>query len=75
MGKIVKYIHHGAEVSVDEDLKGKHRDMCLCFRCDNFKPDDRLGNCRIANLNFAMCVAFDLVTPVIECPEFVEASK
>ena len=72
MGKIVDYTHHGRYVSVDEDLKGKHQEHCLCWRCKWFFPEAHEANCRIANLNFAMCQAFGLVTPVYECPVFVE---
>ena len=35
--KVVEYEHHGSNVKVREDLKGKHRDHCLCFRCGGFK--------------------------------------
>ena len=73
MGKIISYVHHGVIVFVDEDLKGKHRKHCLCWRCRNFTPDDRENNCRIASLNYAMCQLEGLVTPVYECPEFDEA--
>jgi hypothetical protein len=71
MGKIVEYRHHGALVKVDEDLKGKHREYCLCWRCENFRPGGE-HNCKIAGKVFTVCVGHDLVTPVFECPEFVE---
>lgn len=73
MGDIIRYEHHGAEVCVDEDLKGKHRSHCLCFRCAKFCPENREKSCPRANLLYAYCVAFDMVTPVYECPEFEEA--
>ena len=72
MGKIIQYEHHGRMVYVDEDLKGRHREHCLCFRCAKFHPEDRAKNCPIANLNYAMDVLLNLVTPVWECPEFKE---
>jgi len=68
--KTEKYVHHGVEVSVISELKGQHRSHCLCFSCGHFKPQDREGNCRIANLLFALCQAHDLVTPVYECAKF-----
>jgi hypothetical protein len=74
MGQIVKYQHHGATVSVDEDLKGKHRLHCLCFRCAAFKPGPPEQNCPIANTIYAICILADMVTPVYECPKFVEKS-
>lgn len=70
MGKIVGYLHHGNYVKVDEDLKGKHREHCLCFRCTLFTPEDRTNNCKLANLNFANCELNGMVLPVYECPKF-----
>lgn len=69
MSVIVRYEHHGAEVAVNVDLKGKHRDHCLCFTCDHFKPGTE-GNCPIARKVYATCVEHNLVTPVYECPDF-----
>lgn len=68
----VQYEHHGKAVWVDSELKGQHRSHCLCFSCDNFKPETREGNCPIANKVFAVCVEHNLTTPVYECPEYVE---
>lgn len=50
-------------------LKGKHRDHCLCYHCNKFKPC-KTDNCKIAEEIFKNCIKFDLVTPVYECPEF-----
>lgn len=72
MGKIIEYEHHGQIVKVDEDLKGKHRDHCLCHRCEKFVPEDRGKNCQIANRLFQICRDFNLVTPVYECKVFEE---
>jgi len=73
MSKYVRYTHHGPQkVWVREDLKGKHRDMCLCHApCGRFHPDNRSKNCKIANAIFKNCVDFNLVTPVLECPAFL----
>ena len=59
-------------VWVDAELKGKHRDHCLCFSCNRFSPDDREKNCPRANLLYSFCVLMDMTTPVYECPEFRE---
>lgn len=72
MGEVIKYEHWGKQVFVDEDLKGGHRDYCLCFRCERFRPESREENCHLANLNYAMDVLTNLVTPVWECPEFTK---
>ena len=68
--KIIKYIHHGTEVSVQSHLKGNHKEYCLCYcDCVYFKPgtDD---NCEIAKANYELCVKYNLVTPVFECPKY-----
>lgn len=70
---IERYVHHGREVAVDSELKGKHRSHCLCFICANFNPQDREKNCPIANQIFATCVDHGVVTPVYECPKFAIA--
>jgi len=69
MGKIVWYEHHSQMVAVDEDLMGKHREHCLCFRCSLFKPDTT-ENCDMAEQNFRACKINSMVMPVYECPEF-----
>jgi len=73
----VKYTHHGAEVSVREDLKGTHRDVCLCYDCTKFKLSgpDGVSKCPIASRIFDTCVACQVVTPVFECPEFVQGER
>lgn len=68
----IQYEHHGKTVWVHKDAKGKHRQWCLCFSCEHFNPGTPEKNCPIANLNFAVCLAHDLVLPVYECPKFEE---
>jgi len=70
MGIAIKYEHHGKEVWVNEDLRGKHREHCLCWKCSKFQPSNRDANCPIANAVFSLCVLEDLVLPVWECPEY-----
>lgn len=69
--KIVTYEHHGAVVSVRESLQGRHREHCLCYRCDKFKPGEK-DNCPLAKALYDMCVKNDMVTPVWECKAFGE---
>jgi hypothetical protein len=71
--KFEQYEHHGVAVWVRKDLKGKHREHCLCFSCANFKPGTPEGNCPKANLNYAVCIAEGMTLPVYECPDFTEA--
>jgi hypothetical protein len=70
--RTIKYNHYGADVSVRKELKGKHREYCLCHICEKFTPRDRAENCQIANIMYGLCVKLNLVTPVWECPEFKE---
>lgn len=63
------YEHHGRMVWVQSDLKGKHRDHCLCWNCDKLKPGQP-DNCPIAQKLYAICVEHGTVNPVYECPEF-----
>lgn len=75
MDKIIKYIHHGKEVSVKESLKGKHRDHCLCWNCEKFTPEDRKENCSIANRLYQFDINNNVTTPVWECAEFIKLRK
>ncbi len=68
-GRIVTYEHHGQKVYVWENLKGEHRDVCLCYSCDVWKPEDE-KKCEIAQANYDNCVKFGTVQPVLECPAF-----
>jgi len=72
---IEKYIHYGRAVYVKSELKGKHKEMCLCHCCNNFKPLDRERNCLIANTLYELDVLYNLVTPVFECPSWVDKEK
>jgi hypothetical protein len=71
MSEFTKYVHHGKEVGVRKDLKGKHRDHCLCFDCDNFNLGTSF-KCDIADELYKLCCKYNLTTPVFECPEFEE---
>lgn len=67
---IIKYIHHGTEVSVQSHLQGTHKEHCLCYcDCKHFKPNTEM-NCEIAQANFELCLKYDIVTPVFECPKY-----
>ncbi len=69
--KIVKYRHHGNEVSVDEELKGQHRKHCLCWQgCIHFQPELPLIHCPIASALYQFDIDHGLVTPVYECPKY-----
>ncbi|KKK69845.1 hypothetical protein LCGC14_2929940, partial [marine sediment metagenome] len=65
------YNHHGSEVKVRADLKGLHREHCLCFECHIFAPGSS-DDCPIAAAIYSNCVKFNVVTPVWECPKFMQ---
>ena len=68
---IEKYEHHGHEVFVNSEHKGKHRQHCLCWQgCAHFRPELGEDNCYIANLLFNFDTQFHMVTPVFECPKY-----
>ena len=68
---ITWYEHHGSNVAVRDDLKGRHREFCLCHKCDKFKPNTK-DNCNIAQATYEHDVKYDITTPMWECPEFKE---
>ena len=68
-----QYEHRGKKVWVRGDLKGKHRDFCLCFKCKKFKPGQET-NCGIAKQLYDVCRWNNLTTPVWECNKFEEGS-
>lgn len=65
-----RYNHHGKpEVWVRADLRGKHRDHCLCYDCKRFRPGTA-KNCPIAQALYQACIDHHVVTPVWECRKF-----
>ena len=67
------YSHHNLQgVWVRKELKGRHREHCLCYSCDRFKPEDREKNCQTANFLYEVCRTFNIVIPVWGCPKFGE---
>ena len=73
-GLIAYYSHHGRTVAVKEELKGRHREHCLCFSgCKFFKPGQP-DHCEIAQATYENCVKFGTTTPMWECPKFVPTS-
>lgn len=69
-GKYIKYEHHGVEVIARKDLKGKHRESCLCYECSFL-----MSPCPIAKDLFALDKKYHIVTPVFECPDFKEEKE
>lgn len=72
MKNVEKYEHWDGydPVWVMSELKGKHREHCLCHQgCKKFKPGEE-DNCPIAQENFEFCVKHGVVSPMWECPKF-----
>lgn len=67
--KYVQYEHHNEVVTVREDLKGKHRNVCLCYDCEKFKADAP-EKCKIAHALYELVCKSRIVAPVWECAEF-----
>lgn len=70
---IVEYEHHGWKVKVNEKLKGKHREHCLCWKCKRFVPGwtlRALRACIRAKILYLFCIIFGMTTPVYECPRY-----
>ncbi|MDD4873676.1 MAG: hypothetical protein PHE15_01700 [Dehalococcoidales bacterium] len=67
---IEKYTHHGKEVYVKSELKGQHRDYCLCYSCEIFNVNNPILKCKIADELYNFCVKHNTVTPVFECPKY-----
>lgn len=73
MATYVRYEHHGHEVSVREDLKGLHREYCLCWHCQRLSFDEET-NCPVAQEVYRLCCQHGLTLVMWECPQFVDAS-
>lgn len=62
------------EVWVRADLKGTHREHCLCWACAKLKPCEP-DNCPKAQELYEYCVKHGMTTPVFECPDFEESPE
>lgn len=69
--QFIQYEHHGNKVWAREDLRGTHREHCLCYSCSLFRPGETT-NCVIAQELYELDVKHNLTTPVFECGLFDE---
>jgi len=74
MADFERYVHRGFHVAVRTDLRGQHRDYCLCESCTKMKPGTP-DHCPLARAVEQNCQQFGLVTPVWQCPDFEEHSS
>lgn len=72
-----KYTKFNKEFHVQSDLKGKHKEHCLCYSCDLFHPENTLEfpNCYLAQGLFQYNINNTITTPVWECGDFIEKVK
>jgi len=73
--KYIQYKHHGEYVFVRDDLFDRHKEYCLCYKCQKFKPKEDNINCEIAKSLFKLDCRYHIVTPVWECKKFEEKTK
>ena len=66
---IISYEHYGKRVFVRDDLKGRHKEHCLCHSCAKFLPG-KSDHCPIAHAAYEHCLKFNTITLIWECPEF-----
>jgi len=66
--KIEKFFHHRDTWGFQE-LRGKHREVCLCWSCKKFRPEHS-DNCFIAESVFNLNKTHGITTPVLECSVF-----
>ena len=71
MSEFERYEHHDEQVWVRSNLRGRHREHCLCYSCAQFFPGEA-KNCVKAQRLYELCVAEHMVTPVWECRAFIE---
>jgi hypothetical protein len=67
----IKYIHDKREVWVKLENVTLHDDFCICHECEGYSPGHDT-HCPIAQEVSELNKKYGLVTPVWECPDFVE---
>lgn len=63
VAKHTRYYH------VRKHLNGKHKDHCLCYICERFKPGSG-DNCVVAQSLYEFNIKHEVTTPVWECGDF-----
>lgn len=66
-GKPVKGRFFGKPVWVNPLMESHREKECLCFNCDNLKPD-QADNCPIAQSFFEICFKENVALAVTRCP-------
>lgn len=62
-------VHYNKQVWVNPTTESIRRSECLCWNCDNLKPD-RPGNCPKASALFKVITKENLALIVTRCPDW-----
>ena len=60
-------VHHGTKVWVNPTTETVRRSECLCWNCENLKPDQP-DNCAKAEALYQIIKREDLVLIITRCP-------
>jgi len=71
---ILSYVHHGKTMYVRQDLKGHHKDYCLCYSCEKMTPG-KPDHCLVAQGLYDYDCKHGVTTPVFECSLFVATKQ
>lgn len=66
------YEKYSKKAWVRSDLKGKQKEFCMCWDCENFEPETDDKGCDIIKNVLTMATERNIVLPVWECGEFEE---
>lgn len=66
-GKTKKEKHYGHEVWVNPLTESIRKEECLCFNCDNLKPE-KSDNCSIAQSLYKICLEKNVAMIITRCP-------
>lgn len=64
------YERNGKKAWVRSDLKGRHKEFCMCWDCKKFTPDTEDKGCPIIKQVLDTAAHHNIVLPVWECGVF-----
>lgn len=62
-------VHYGAKVWVNPTTEAMRKTECLCWNCDNLKPD-KPDSCAIAEALFQIIKRENLALTITRCPDW-----
>lgn len=66
------YILNERNNSVREDLNNRQKEFCMCWDCQQFKPESEDKGCPIICSVLQLASSQNIILPVWECHVFVE---